>query len=73
MVTAWIMSEPQRWRERMALRAGDRALLFLTMGLTVITDLTIAIAVGTIAGLTLRLIRKDVEPAEWTPADRSKL
>jgi SulP family sulfate permease len=73
ILTAWIMSEPQRWRERMALRAGDRVLLFLTMGLTVITDLTIAIAVGTIAGLTLRLVRRDVEPAEWTPADRSKL
>lgn len=73
ILTAWIMSEPHRWQERMALRAGDRALLFLTMGLTVITDLAIAIAVGTIAGLTLRLVRKDVDPDEWTPADRSKL
>ena len=49
------------------------ALLFLTMVLTVITDLTIAIAVGTVAGLALRLIRKDVEPEEWTPSDRSQL
>jgi SulP family sulfate permease len=73
ILTAWIMSEPHRWRERMALRAGDRALLFLTMGLTVFTDLAIAIAVGTIAGLTLRLVRKDFEPSDWTPADRSKL
>ena len=73
IVTAWVMSEPHRWRERMRLKSGDRALLFLTMILTVVTDLTIAIAVGTVAGLALRLIRKDVEPEEWTPADRSQL
>jgi SulP family sulfate permease len=73
IVTAWIMSEPGRWGERMKLRSGDRNLLFLTMILTVVTDLTIAIAVGTAAGLALRLVRRDVEPAEWTPEDRSKL
>jgi len=73
IVTAWIMSEPGRWRERMKLRSGDRTLLFLTMILTVVTDLTIAIAVGTVAGLALRLARRDVEPAEWTPVDRSQL
>jgi SulP family sulfate permease len=48
-------------------------LLFLTMFLTVVSDLTIAIAVGTVAGLALRLMRREVEPAEWTPSDRSKL
>ena len=73
IVTAWVMSEPHRWRERMTLKAGDRGLLFLTMVLTVVTDLTIAIAVGTVAGLALRLIRKEVQPEEWTPADRSQL
>lgn len=73
IVTAWIMSEPGRWGERMKLRSGDRALLFLTMILTMATDLTIAILVGTVAGLALRLVRKDVEPEEWAPADRSKL
>lgn len=73
MVTAWMMSEPSRWGERMRLRPGDRALLVLTMILTVFSDLTVAIAVGTVAGLALRLIRRDVEPAEWTPSDRSKL
>ena len=73
IVTAWIMSEPGRWRERMRLRPGDRTLLFMTMVLTVASDLTIAIAVGTVAGLGLRLMRRDVEPAEWTPSDRSKL
>lgn len=73
ILTAWIMSEPGRWRERMALRAGDRTLLFLTMILTVASNLTVAIAVGTGLGLALRLVRRDVEPAEWAPADRSKL
>jgi SulP family sulfate permease len=55
------------------LRAGDRALFFMTMVLTVVSNLTIAIAVGTSAGLALRLLRKDVEATEWNPADRSKL
>jgi SulP family sulfate permease len=73
IVTAWLMSEPSRWSERMKLRAGDRTLFFLTMVLTVLSNLTIAIAVGTGAGLALRVIRKDVEPREWTPVDRSKL
>jgi len=73
ILTAWLMSEPGRWPERMRLRAGDRALFFMTMILTVLSNLTIAIAVGTGAGLALRLLRKDVEPKEWTPADRSKL
>src|SRR4051794_25152416 len=44
IVTAWLMSEPSRWRERMRLRAADRALFFTTMILTVVSNLTIAIA-----------------------------
>jgi SulP family sulfate permease len=73
MVTAWLMSEPGRWGERMRLPAADRALLFLTVILTVATNLTIAIAVGTAAGLGLRLLRRGAAPAEWSPSDRSKL
>lgn len=73
LVTAWLMSEPGRWRERLNLRSGDRTLLFLTMILTVVSDLTVAIAVGTALGLAQRLLRRDVEPADWTPSDRSKL
>ena len=73
IVTAWLMSEPSRWPERLKLRAADRALFFMTMILTVVSNLTIAIAIGTCAGLALRLFRKDVEPKEWTPTDRSKL
>lgn len=73
IVTAYIMSEPGRWRERMQLRRADRFLLFLTMFLTVASDLTVAIAVGTVLGLALRLTRRDAMPADWSPADRSKL
>ena len=73
IVTAWGMSEPGRWRERMKLRPADRTLLFLTMILTVASNLTVAIAVGTAIGLAQRLLRRDVEPAEWRPSDRSKL
>jgi SulP family sulfate permease len=73
IVTAWLMSEPSRWSERMRLRAGDRTLFLMTLILTVVSNLTIAIAVGTGAGLALRVLRKDVEPEEWAPADRSKL
>jgi SulP family sulfate permease len=73
LLTAWLMSEPTRWRERMHLRPGDRALFFMTMILTVVSNLTIAIGLGVAAGLALRLWRRKVEPAEWTPADRSKL
>ena len=73
IVTAWLMSEPTRWAERVKLRTGDRALFLMTMILTIVSNLTIAIAVGSGAGLALRLLRKDVEPEEWTPADRSKL
>jgi SulP family sulfate permease len=73
ILTAWLMSEPSRWAERLRLRAGDRALFFMTMILTVASNLTIAIAVGAFAGLALRLLRKETEPEEWAPVDRSKL
>jgi SulP family sulfate permease len=73
ILTAWLMSEPSRWAERMRLGAGDRALFFLTMILTVATTLTIAIGVGSFAGLALRLSRRGGKPEEWSPADRSKL
>lgn len=64
------MSEPDRWRERLRLRPADRTLLFLTMILTIASDLTVAIAVGTAVGLAQRLLRRGVEPADWTPSDR---
>jgi sulfate permease, SulP family len=70
VVTAWTMSEPHRWPERLRAQPADRFLLLLTMALTVLADLTVAIAVGTAIGLAQRLARRDVPPAEWTPPDR---
>ena len=32
-----VMSEPHRWRERLSAQIGDKALLFLTMVLTLAT------------------------------------
>ena len=70
LVTAWVMSEPARWRERLQLPLGDRFLLLLTMVLTIASTLTVAIAVGTGLGLAQRLIKRGVGPADWTPPDR---
>lgn len=70
IVTAWSMSEPHRWRERLRARPADRFLLFLTMFLTVVSSLTVAIAVGTAIGLAQRLSRRNIPPADWMPEDR---
>ena len=70
VVTAWSMSEPHRWPQHLRARPADRFLLLLTMTLTVVSDLTVAIAVGTAVGLAQRLVRRNAEPAEWTPPDR---
>jgi SulP family sulfate permease len=51
IVTAWLMSEPSRWSERLRLPRADRALFFTTMILTVVSNLTIAVAVRTGAGV----------------------
>jgi SulP family sulfate permease len=65
IVTAWTMSEPHRWLERLRLPRADLALLLLTATLTVLVDLTLAIAVGTVIGLALRLARGEIEPPDW--------
>jgi SulP family sulfate permease len=71
LVTAWNMSEPQHWRGYLTTgRMSDRVLLVLTMALTVLADLTVAIGVGVALGLALRLNRRDAAPADWTPPDR---
>ncbi len=70
MLTAWNMSEPQKWRGYMAGRKSDVLLLLLTLTLTVLADLTVAIGVGVAVGLAIRLRRRDVPAADWTPPDR---
>ena len=46
MVVAWGMSEVDRCRSLLRMDGGERLLLLLTFGLTVLVDLTVAIAVG---------------------------
>ncbi|TDE35967.1 SulP family inorganic anion transporter [Antarcticimicrobium sediminis] len=70
MLTAWNMSEPDKWHVYMKARMSDRVLLLLTLVLTVVADLTVAIGVGVAVGLALRLRRRDVPPADWHTPDR---
>ncbi len=65
VVTAWTMSEPHRWPERLRLPKSELALLLLTAFLTVFADLTVAIAVGTTIGLALKLARGEIDPPDW--------
>jgi len=52
LVVAWGMSEFDRFSSLLPVDTGERALLFLTFGLTVLVDLTVAIGVGvTLASL----------------------
>ncbi len=69
LLTAWNMTEPHKWREYMAAPMEDRVLLLLTLLLTVLTDLTVAIGVGVVLGLAVRLRRRNA-PATWTTPDR---
>ncbi|MCB1334162.1 MAG: SulP family inorganic anion transporter [Roseivivax sp.] len=70
ILTAWNMSEPHKWRGYLSDRRSDVVLLVMTLLLTVLTDLTIAIGLGVAAGLALRLRRRAVPPADWTPPRR---
>ena len=70
IVTAWNMSEPHKWRQYWAEPLADRALLLLTLVLTVLADLTIAIGVGVALGLALRFARRKSPPADWRPPER---
>ena len=70
LLTAWNMSEPQKWGEHLRGRRSDLLLLLLTMTLTVIADLTVAIGVGVALGLALRLRRRKEPPPDWSTPDR---
>lgn len=70
LLTAWNMSEPDKWAEYARLPLEDRLLLLLTLVLTVVADLTIAIGVGVALGLAIRLRRRNVPPSDWTPPSR---
>jgi SulP family sulfate permease len=58
VITAWNMSEPHRWRERLAMPRWELALLALTAAMTVLVDLTVAIGTGTGLGLAMQAWQK---------------
>ncbi|MES2145523.1 MAG: SulP family inorganic anion transporter [Pseudomonadota bacterium] len=70
ILTAWNMTEPAKWRGYMRAPVADRVLLVLTLVLTVLVDLTVAIGAGVMLGLALRLRRGHVPPDDWSPPDR---
>jgi SulP family sulfate permease len=57
LVVAWGMSEAERFKSLLKMDAGERALLLLTFGLTVLVDLTVAIGVGVTLASLLFLAR----------------
>lgn len=70
IITAWNMSEPDKWGSYLREPVPDRVLILLTLVLTVLADLTVAIGVGVALGLALRLRRRNAGPPDWTPRDR---
>lgn len=69
VLTAWNMSEPDKWKSYMSGRRSDALLMLLTLVLTVLADLTVAIGVGVVVGLILRAVRHDSEPKDWLPPE----
>ncbi len=69
LLTAWNMSEPHHWRAHLRAPVPDRLLLGVTLVLTVLTDLTIAIATGVALGLILRRMQGRRGPDPWTPPE----
>jgi SulP family sulfate permease len=72
IVTAWSMTEPHRWPDRLALPRSELALMLLTIALTVLADLTVAIGVGTGIGLALRLSVREPDPPTWQTPERGQ-
>ena len=57
LVVAWNMSEIDKFRHLMRAPIGDRAVLLVTFGLTVLVDLTVAIEVGVVLAAVLFMHR----------------
>jgi SulP family sulfate permease len=70
LITAWNMSEPHKWRGYWAEPIEDRVLLVLTLVLTVVADLTVAIGTGVALGLLLRLRQDRANPPDWKGPER---
>ncbi len=70
ILTAWNMSEPHKWRAYMTGPFSDKALLMITLLLTVAVDLTVAISVGVGIGLLLKLQNNTWPPTRWRTPKR---
>lgn len=70
MVVAWNMSEADKFRHLLSAPMGDRILLLSTFLLTVMVDLTAAIAVGVVLAAVLFMHRM-AETARVAPSDLS--
>ncbi len=73
IITAWNMSEPDKWGSYLQEPVADRVLILLTLVLTVLADLTVAIGVGVALGLALRLHRRNAGPPDWTRGTDSRI
>ncbi len=69
IMTAWNMSEPHKWKTYWSAPVEERLLLVLTLGLTVLADLTVAIGVGVGIGLALRLRDSKLKTDDWGTPD----
>lgn len=70
VLTAWNMAEPQHFIERMRARRSDQLLLLMTLILTVLADLTVAIGAAVAVGLMIRLTRRGAPEPDWHAPDR---
>lgn len=70
VLTAWNMAEPQHFMDRMRNRRSDQLLLIMTLLLTVLADLTVAIGAGVALGLMLQLKRRGAPESDWQAPDR---
>lgn len=65
LLTAWNMTEPHKWGDYWRAPLADQGLLLLTLVLTVVADLTVAIGAGVAIGLALQLRNNMRKPPEW--------
>ncbi len=77
-VVAWGMSEQERFVGLLRMPNGDRAVLLLTFGLTVLVDLTVAIGVGVTLAALLFMARMSetvaiIGPEDDAPTERAAL
>ena len=69
LLTAWNMTEPQKWGHYMREGWADRILLVMTFGLTLMVDLTVAIGAGVAGGLLVRFLNRNAVEEGFHPRE----